>query len=148
MDVENVIHIDASPERVWGVTQDVERWPEWTPTMTSVKRVDEGPFGLGSRARIKQPGQAEAEWVVTEFDAPRRFAWQTGRAGLRMTAAHEITAEGQGTRNTLRVEVEGILALLLWPLLRPAMRRALAQENRGLKARCEQSAAAPSYDLA
>lgn len=148
MNVENEIHIDTSPAVVWAVTRDVERWPEWTPTMTSVKRVGEGPFGLGSRARIKQPGQAEADWVVTEFAAPRRFAWQTRRAGLRMTASHEITAEGEGTRNTLRIGAEGILALLLWPLLRPAMRRALAQENRGLKSRCEQNAAGTSPDLA
>lgn len=142
MKIEDVIHIAAPPDVVWMVTEDVERWPEWTPTMTSVKRVGAGPFGLGSRARIKQPAQPEAEWVVTDFAAPCRFAWQIRRPGLRMRAAHELAAEGEGTRNLLSVEAEGILALLLWPVLRLAMRRALREENTGLKARCEQIASA------
>lgn len=144
MNVEDVIRISASPEVVWAVTQDVERWPEWTPTITSVKRLDEGAFGLGSRARLKQPGQAEAEWVVTEFDVGRRFAWQTRRPGLRMTATHELSGEGEATTNTLRVRADGIIALLLWPVLSLALRRALVQENRGLKARCEALATATS----
>lgn len=138
MRVEDVIHVDASPEVVWAVTRDVERWPEWTPTVTSVTRVDRGAFGLGSVARIKQPLQPESEWVVTEFADGRRFAWETRRRGLRMTGTHEISPDGAGTTSVLRVEAQGAVAVLLWPLLRLAMRRALADENRGLKARCEE----------
>jgi len=142
MRVDHAIHIEAPPEVVWEVTRDVERWPEWTPTVTSVKRTDRGPFGVGSTARIKQPMQAEAEWVVTEFAPGRRFAWRTRRRGMRMTGIHQLIPEGEGTRNVLSVEAEGAVALLLWPLLRLAMRRALADENRGLKARCERGAPA------
>jgi hypothetical protein len=58
-----------------------------------------------------------------------------------MTGIHEITAEGTGTLSRLRVEVTGAVAVLLWPLLRYAMRRALADENQGLKKRSEQIAA-------
>ena len=36
MEVENTIHIEAPPAIVWAVTVDVERWPEWTPTVESV----------------------------------------------------------------------------------------------------------------
>ena len=135
--VEHAIHIDASPDVVWEVTRDVERWPEWTPTVTSVRRVDGGPFGLGSVAWIKQPLQPESEWEVIEFTAGRRFAWTTRRRGLTMTGTHDIAPEGGGTRNTLGVDAAGLIAALLWPVLRLAMRRALADENRGLKARCE-----------
>ncbi len=137
MVVDNVIHIQAPPEIVWNVTVAVEQWPEWTPTVESVKQVERGPFGLGSRARIKQPGQPESEWTVTEFEAGRRFAWETRRFGLRMIASHEITAEGTGATSRLRVEATGGLAFLLWPILGPAIRLALAKENRGLKERCE-----------
>lgn len=137
MQIEHSIFIDAPPDVVWAVTQDVEQWPAWTPTVTSVTRLDGGPFGLGSRARIKQPLQPEAEWVVTEFAAGRRFAWSMQRNGLRLTGTHEITPEEDGTRNVLRVEAAGIFGVLLWPLLRLAMQRALADENRGLKAYCE-----------
>ena len=139
MRVEHTIHIEAPPERVWAVTRDVERWPEWTPTVTSVRLVGRGPFGPGSVARIRQPLQPESEWVVTEYAEGRRFAWRTRRRGLRMTGTHDVSAEGSGTRNTLGLDAEGVLAALLWPVLRLAVRRALAEENRGLKVRCEQA---------
>ena len=138
MTITDAIHIDATPAVVWAVTQDVERWPEWTPTVTSVRRLDTKPFGLGSVARIKQPMQPEADWVVTEFSSGRRFVWETRRTGLHMTGTHELAPQGAGTRNVLRVDAKGAVAVMLWPLLRLAMRKALADENRGLKARCEQ----------
>lgn len=140
MIVEHTTHIQAPPALVWRVTADVEAWPEWTPTVTSVKRLGEAPFGLGSVARIKQPGQPEADWVVTRFEPEQRFAWETRRAGLRMVGTHEVSAEGDGTKNVLRVEAEGAMAVLLWPVLRLAMRRALHQENDGLKTYCEHAA--------
>lgn len=102
LNVQDAIHINATPEVVWRVTVDVERWPEWTPTVTSVRRT-----------------------------------------GLRMTGSHEIAADGTGTRNVLRIDATGPVAVLFWPLLHPLMRRALSQENRGLEARCEGSPPAP-----
>ena len=138
MRVDDAIHKAAPPDVVWAVTEDVERWPEWTPTVTSVTRLENGPFGLGSVARIKQPGQPEAEWTVTEFGSGQRFSWETRRLGLHMTGTHELSPDGAGTKNVLRVEAKGVVAVLLWPLLRFAMRRALSAENRGLKARCEE----------
>lgn len=142
MRVDDTIHVEAPADVVWAVTTDVERWPEWTPTVTSVTRLDDGPFGLGSVARIRQPAQPEAEWTVTEFADGRRFAWETRRRGLRMTGTHELSPEGTGTRSVLRVEARGVVAALLRPLLRLAIRRALSEENRGLRARCEEIAGA------
>ena len=140
MTVTNTIHITASPQTVWDVTIDVERWPQWTPTVTSVAILTDKPLRLGSIARIKQPMQKTADWVVTDFINERLFAWETRRAGLHMKGIHEMAADGAGTINTLRVEAHGILAILLWPVLRLAMRKSLADENRGLKIRCERSA--------
>lgn len=142
MRVTDTLHISAAPDAVWAVTADVERWPEWTPTVTSVRLLGDREFGLGSVARIRQPMQPESEWTVTEFSVGRRFAWTTRRTGIRMTGTHDIIAEGSGTWNVLRVDAHGWLAVVLWPLLRWPMRKALADENRGLKARCEQPSTA------
>ncbi len=137
MTVEHAIHITVPPETVWAVTSDVERWPDWLATVTSVRRMDAEPFGVGSVARIKQPAQPEAEWTVTEFDPPRRFVWVSSRPGLRFEAIHEVTPSGDGTTNRLSIEATGALAVLLWPILWPALRWALRQENEGLKRTCE-----------
>jgi uncharacterized membrane protein len=141
MTIEHTIHIEVPPEVVWAVTEDVERWPEWTPTVTAARRLDKGAFGPGSVFRIKQPGQPESDWTVTEFVRGRRFTWETRRPGLRMAATHVMSADAAGTVNTLRVETSGIMAVVLWPVLWPAVRYALKQENIGLKARCEALAA-------
>ena len=137
MTVEDAIYIEAAPDVVWGVAVDVEQWPKWTPTVTSVVRLEDGPFEFGSTTRIKQPGQPESEWTVTEFVPGQRFVWETRRPGLRMRASHKVKADGSGTANVLRLEVVGIVGVLLWPVLQWAVRRALTQENRGLKTHCE-----------
>lgn len=138
MRVEHAISIDAPPDVVWSVTQDVERWPEWTATVTSVRRGEEGSLRPGSVAYIKQPLQPMARWVVTGLVNGRRFAWETQRAGLHMAATHEVLPDGSGTKNRLSVEATGPLATALSPLLRLVMGRALAAENRGLKKRSEE----------
>jgi uncharacterized protein YndB with AHSA1/START domain len=137
MQVVNSTYIDAPIETVWSVTHDVERWPEWTPTVTSVRLLSAGVLGLGSVARIKQPLQPESEWVVSEFTPGRRFAWQTTRNGMTMVGTHDLSPEGRGTRNVLSVDASGPVAMLLWPVLRFAVRKALSDENHGLKRRCE-----------
>ncbi len=135
--LEHSIQIDAPPSVVWRVTEDVESWPQWTPTVESIARVDSGPLEVGSTARIKQPGLPSTDWVVTELTHGERFAWQSRVRGIRLKAIHEITAIGAGTQVVLRLEVSGAVAVLLWPVIRSAALRALEQENAGLKARCE-----------
>jgi len=147
MTIEHTIHIEAPTDVVWAVTEDVERWPEWTPTVTAARRLDEGPFGLGSVARIKQPGQPESDWTVTDYVRGERFTWETRRPGLRMAASHRMRGDGAETSNTLRVEASGVAVVVLWPILRVAIRRALMQENRGLKMRCEERLASQSSSM-
>jgi carbon monoxide dehydrogenase subunit G len=58
MKIEMSTEIDAPSERVWEVMSDVERWHEWTPSITSIERLDEAPFGAGSRAGAsRRPSQ-------------------------------------------------------------------------------------------
>ncbi len=74
MNIENTIYIEAPTDVVWGVTMDIERWPEWTPTVTSIHRLDDRTFGPGSTVGIKQPGQPAAEWRVTDYIEGKLFS--------------------------------------------------------------------------
>ncbi len=135
--IEHTIKINTPKPVVWKVTTDVKQWPEWTPTVNTVNLVDDGPLRSGSRVLIKQPGQPEAEWTVTEFVPEESFTWESRRAGLTFSASHNIVSHGTHSESVLRLKATGILSVLLFPLLRPAINRALAEENKALKAKCE-----------
>jgi uncharacterized membrane protein len=131
------IDIAAPAERVWDVLLDVESWPQWTPSMTSVKRLDPGLLRVGSRARIKQPGLPVLVWQVTDVDEGARFTWVTRSPGLSTTATHEVSEAPGGSRLTLTVTWSGPLAAVATALASKRTRRSLAQEAGGAKTRSE-----------
>ena len=138
MEQSITVEIAAPAERVWDVLTDVERWSEWTETVTSVKRLDEGPLRSGSRAKISQPKIPEAEYVVTELDPGRSFTWVTTSAGVKVTGRHVVEAlPGGASRVTLTVEQGGWLGSVMGRFYRGLTDRYLANEAAGLKARCE-----------
>lgn len=134
-----VTDIPAPPERVWSVMADVERWPEWTPSVTEIRRLDRGLLAVGSRARIRQPRLLPATWEVTELVEGRRFTWLTRSPGVRVTAEHEVLPAGAGSRVTLSVSFAGPLGPLVARLTRRLNRRYLQLEAEGLRARSLQS---------
>jgi len=136
MHLEHSLTIAALPEKVWDVTIDIERWPEWTPTMERVERLESGPFRPGSTARIKQPQFPPTVWRVTALTPGRSFTWETRVRGMYMIASHEVTPAPGGCTSTLRLEIRGLLATLLGPLVRRGALRSMAQENSGLRDRC------------
>jgi uncharacterized membrane protein len=137
--LESVIDIQASRERVWEILVDVERWPEWTPTVLSVQREDSGVLSVGSRAYIRQPKIRPARWEVTQLAAPRNFTWISRSPGVLVTAGHVIEAVGGGSRITLSLEFSGFLSFLIFPLMRGLSQRYIATEAQKLKERSERS---------
>lgn len=59
--------VGAPADVVWEVMTDVQAWPEWTASVTTVERLDEGPLRVGSRARIVQPKIPTVVWEVGEL---------------------------------------------------------------------------------
>ena len=80
------IEIKAPAERLWAVMRDIERWPEWTPTVTKIQRIGDGALAVGSRAMIWQPKLPPARWEVIEpKEDERTFTWMTRSPGVRLT---------------------------------------------------------------
>lgn len=129
----NTLTMDAPAELIWELNTDVERWPARTPTVQSVRRLDDGPFQVGSRARIKQPGQRTATWTVTRMIPEQEFSWQSKRRGLVLTGTHRVETAGPETCNTLEIEVTGPMSRVFGLLFGVAIRRALRLENAGFK---------------
>jgi uncharacterized protein YndB with AHSA1/START domain len=69
--------IEAAPAEVWDVVATPERAPEWFAFAERVEVL--GGAGVGQRQR--QHGRwgkrsAEVDREITEYDAPRRYAWR------------------------------------------------------------------------
>ena len=56
MEQSTTIDVEAPVEQVWQVLRDVERWPEWAPTVTSVRRLDDVPLAVGPGSGWSSPG--------------------------------------------------------------------------------------------
>lgn len=131
-----VVDIEASPAAVVAVLFDVERWPEWTPTIRRVRRLDNGPLAVGSRARIWQPKLLPGVWQVTELEAARGFNWITRTPGLQLKAEHLVETRGAGSRVTLSFRFSGLLGQLAARFYGNLAQRYITIEAEGLRKRC------------
>lgn len=135
--------IAAPADRVWPVMSDVERWHEWTESITRVKRLDSGPFAVGSKAVIRQPKFPPAVWTVTEIVPGRSFTWESVAPGLRVIGHHVVEPTPTGSRATLSLRLQGLFGGLWGRLTGGITQRYLGFEAKGLKARSEN----PAYRL-
>ncbi|MGC5288732.1 SRPBCC family protein [Micromonospora sp. DT231] len=138
MRFEATAEIAADAEQVWAVLVDVERWPEWTTSVTRVERGESGPFAVGATARLTQPKLRPAVWRVTELTEGREFTWVSDTPGVRTRGEHRLVPLPDGrTRVELAIDQSGPLAGLIGRLYGGLLRRYLRLEADGLKRRSE-----------
>lgn len=138
-DLTTTISIDAPAERVWQTMADVERWHEWTASITRIERLDDGPLGVGARARVEQPKLPPATWTVTDWQPGRSFTWISTGPGFTTTGVHAVEPESPTTsRATLVVRFGGLLGPLVALLSRRLTTTYLGFEATGLKRRSEE----------
>lgn len=134
------VEIFATPDQVWEALTDVDRWPEWTPTVLRVDRLDSGPLTLGSRAKLWQPKLMPAVWRVTALDPHARiFVWEVSRPGVRVIARHHAElAPGGSTYLTLELAYRGLIGRFMAMQLKHLNWDYLTREAQGLKRHCEE----------
>jgi hypothetical protein len=82
---------------------------------------------------------------VTALDPGHGFTWKSGAPGVWVHAHHTVDAIATGSRATLRLHYEGLLARLISRLTRPITNRYLAMEASGLKRRSEERASPAAH---
>lgn len=138
MDLRKTTTANADIARTWTALTDVTTWPNWTTSMTSVQRLDDGPLRVGSRARIKQPRMPVMTWQVDEMRDGEEFTWSAPAPGLRVTGIHRLAANPDGTtRIELEIQQHGPLAGIIGWLTAARNRRYMELEAAGLKAASE-----------
>jgi uncharacterized membrane protein len=93
------IQIDAPVEAVWNLYADVEGSVEWVPFAEEIVAVS-GPPGLGQvyRERTRLAGISDiAEWMVIEWDPPRRQVQRSNGKGMDSRLIIEVEPAGAGT---------------------------------------------------
>ncbi len=139
---ETTRHIDAPPASIWEVLVDVTRGPEWTPTIASVERLDDGDFRVGSRFTVRQPKLPQAQWEVTEVVAGESFTWEAAGPGMRTIARHEVVPDGTGSVLTLSIEQTGPMGAVAAMVWRRLTQRYIELEAASLDARVSRPSAA------
>jgi uncharacterized membrane protein len=139
MITEDSVEIDAPAQLVWQVFGDVERWPEWTASVTSLVARDGVGLAVGKRFAIKQPGMSKLVWKVTEIEPGSSWTWVQRSPGVLVSARHWVIPQPDG-RTLVRQQLDqrGVLGALVGRLMVKKTKRFLEQEARGLKARSEQ----------
>jgi carbon monoxide dehydrogenase subunit G len=148
---ESRITIAGGVSEVWEYVCDVERWPEWAPTVLECRvrggaalepgsRVEQrakGPFG-SSRTRSQE---------VTAVDAPRSvaFAGPMGTSAARWGMELESTDEEQTeAKMWIEVDLGGIMRVIPSRALQRRIQRVSDREMVGIKSAVESASPAGS----
>jgi uncharacterized membrane protein len=137
----NSVGISAPAEVVWAVFSDVERWPTWTRSVTSVEPLDGAALEPGRRFRIRQPRLPVLVWRVSDVDPGRSWTWRATAPGATTDAWHRLRPDGDAaTVVTQGIDQRGPLGVLVGVLMRRLTRQYLALEAQGLKRATEDRA--------
>jgi uncharacterized membrane protein len=139
MEIEHSIEISAPAAAVWAILMDVEKWPEWTDSVTSAQRERPGePLDVGSRVTIRQPRIGRLIWTVTQLSAEQSFTWRASSPGVITTAGHQITGPSRGPVTVrLTLTQTGPLSPIVEAVSGKRTRSYLATEAGGLRAKAE-----------
>lgn len=133
------IEIDAPAAVVWDVFSDVERWPEWTASVTRLAALDGPELAVGRRFELKQPRMPKLVWEVTEISPGRSWSWQQRSPGGLTVACHDVTPMSDGrTRVRQQIDQRGPVGVAVGVFMRRMTKRYLDLEAAGLKGRSEQ----------
>ena len=133
---ERQIEIAAPSERVWTVIADVERWHEWTPSITSIRLLD-GPMAVGARAEVRQPKLPPLVWRVTALEPGRFFDWEVRSPGAHTVGSHRVEPRVSGSLATLSLVQSGPIGWLVGRMMLDLTREYVSMEAAGLKKRSE-----------
>lgn len=138
MITESDVEIEAPADVVWDVFSDVQRWPEWTASVTRLVALDGPELFAGNRFEIKQPRLLKLVWTVTEVSPGTSWTWEQRSPGGLTVAYHQVIAHSErATRIHQRLEQRGPIGAMVGLAMRSMTRHYLDLEGQGLKARCE-----------
>ncbi len=132
MPVEASAPSATDPATLWGVLRDVNAWPNWCPAVTFAQL--DGPFAVGSTARVVQAGLRPESWTIEEVEPARSFRWRTAGPGFAMVTTYALEPAGPGTVVRISTATSGRMAWAVGLIVRRPLRRQFRQQAAALAA--------------
>ena len=106
----------ATPEQVWPLYAEVDRWLEWDSGLVGVTL--DGPFEVGSSGTLEVEGQPPLTWTLVDVVENALFTDVTDIPGVAtLTFVHRIEPTSDGSTITHEVHIEGPAADGLGPMV-------------------------------
>lgn len=105
-------HVEAPPAVVFDLWTDLERQKEWVGGVTGVVDVT-GPVDAAGTTYTVMFGKTRSPTRVLEAERPRRFVVHFGNWILRGRNSTTFEPESGGTRMTVQLDTEGIVAAIM-----------------------------------
>jgi uncharacterized protein YndB with AHSA1/START domain len=141
------IEISRSPEDVFSYVTDPSRLPEWQESVVSVRREDDAPIAVGSRAVVtRRVGRWERAMTaeLTELNSPSSWAVRGIDGPVRGNVNGGIESLDDGARSRVTIELDfeghGIGKLLVPLVVRRQAQKEVPRNQQKLKERLESGA--------
>jgi len=141
------IEISRRPEDVFSYVTDPSRLPEWQESVVSVRREDDAPLAVGSRAVVtRRVGRREWPMTAEVSELNRSRSWSVrgvdGPVRGMVKGTIEPLDNGERSRVTIALEFEahGVGKLLVPLVVRRQARKEMPRNEEKLKELLERSA--------
>ena len=135
MQVEHRTTVNAPPDVIFRIYEDVGNWHTWDPD-TKQATLD-GPFRVGSRGTLTPTRGRTVPMLLTEVVPAARFTAESRIPLFLMGFEHELKPVGVATEVTHRVTLSGAVRLVIGRMLVGQMNAGLPVTLARLKALAE-----------
>jgi carbon monoxide dehydrogenase subunit G len=137
--IEREFEVARPVQEVFSYLADVTNEASWNPWAKWVRKIGEGPIGLGSLFRGSYQGFGELDQDLSEYEPPRRVTYHSVPKGM-----HEarMTFELEATGGSTRVRIVGVarpagLLKLMEPMMPLRMKPHIRDVAAGIKRELE-----------
>jgi len=135
--IETSTVINRPVEDVFAVASNPEGYVKWSPGLVEVKRISEGPVGVGTTWRLVRQAlgqRLEGDLKLTEYDLNRKFTLDSKSRPFPGKARWTFNAVDGGTRVSVLIQAEpGGFFKLAEPVLGSFTKRTNETELANLK---------------
>lgn len=137
MTITEHLHIDCPPAVAFDLMADVRKLTDWNDAASRADMTTTEPIGEGSSFTVINRGQ-EMTSTITTFDRPHHLGFSVTGKAMDVVATFRFQPAATGTELVIEFEPapKGVMKLL-FPLLRPLIRRDLTKQHTKFKDYCE-----------